>query len=304
MRKAWQDVQDGRAIDVGFLYDSVEAHPSTPLTPEAMRIVYPIIRGDAVWLDTEATIQSVLSTVIDAARSRRMHLNQVIADEDALYDEGQWKALSEGNEDLILKSGDEIVLGFDGGKTDDATALVAIRIKDAAVFVQHLQEKPAGPEGDDWEVDRSRVDSAVHEAFRLHKVRGFYADVALWESYIDDWAETYREKLSTKATGTHAIAWDMRRSKKLVTAAHERLVQAIWDARLKVDPMDHDFRRHMLNVYRKENEYGVSFQKQSRESSRKIDIYAALMLAHEAYHDFRTRGVKKDKELTGRVWGF
>jgi len=44
---------------------------------------------------------------------------------------------------------------------------------------------------------------------------------------------------------------------------------------------------------------GVSFGKESRESPRKCDLYAALMLAHEALHDLRTRG-KKTKRRTGR----
>ncbi|MFI7598300.1 hypothetical protein [Actinoplanes sp. NPDC049681] len=45
MREAWEKIREGRAGDVGFLYDSIEAHPRTPLTPAALRIVIPKIRG-------------------------------------------------------------------------------------------------------------------------------------------------------------------------------------------------------------------------------------------------------------------
>jgi len=58
-------------------------------------------------------------------------------------------------------------------------------------------------------------------------------------------------------------------------------------------------RRHVLNARRRTNNHGVGFGKESRESPRKVDIYAALMLAHEALHDLRTRG-KKVKVLSRR----
>lgn len=296
MREAFDKIVEGRALDVGFLYDSVEAHPKTPLTPEALRIVIPKIRGDAVWLNVETIIQSVLDITLSAARSRRMWLNQIVADEDALYGPEIWTPLLV--EGATLKPGDEITLGFDGGKTDDATALVALRVEDSVAFVLALFEKPDGPAGDGWQVNREAVDSAVHEAFRLFQVQGFYADVALWESYIAEWAAAYGEGLAVKAEGRNAVAWDMRQSLQRVTRAHERLMRSIFDGKLFHDG-DPSLRRHVLNAMRRTNNYGISFGKESAESSRKVDLYAALMLAHEALYDLRTRG-KKTRVRTGR----
>ncbi|MDH6462066.1 hypothetical protein M2302_002241 [Micromonospora sp. A200] len=296
MREAYNKIVEGRAVDVGFLYDSVEAHPKTPLTAEALRIVLPKIRGDAVWLNVETIIQSVQDLTLSASRSRRMWLNQIVADEDALYGPEQWVPLEV--EGATLQPGDEIVLGFDGGKTDDSTGLVCIRVSDSVAFVLGLWEKPDGPASEGWEVDRVAVDSAVHEAFRTFKVKGFYADVALWESYITEWSETYGEGLAVKASEKSVIGWDMRQSLQRVTRAHERLMQTIFDGKLRHDG-DLSLRRHLLNARRRTNNYGVSFGKESRESPRKVDLYAALMLAHEALHDLRTRG-KKVKPRSGR----
>ncbi|QAY17209.1 terminase large subunit [Streptomyces phage Bovely] len=297
MRESFEKILEGRALDVGFMYDSLEAHPKTPLSPEALKVVIPKIRGDAVWLRVESIIQSVLDTTIAPSRSRRMWLNQIVAEEDALYGPAEWDVL--GNEKLILQPGDEIVLGFDGGKTHDATALVAIRVRDMAAFLLGLWEKPDGPQGDNWEVPRWEVDSEVHSAFKQFKVQAFYADVALWESYISEWSETYGDSLVVKSpVGRDAIGFDMRSSLKLVTMAHERLMRSIFDGKLAHDG-DRSLRRHALNARRRTNNYGVSFGKESRESPRKIDAYAALMLAHEALYDLRARG-KKQKVRTGR----
>lgn len=299
MREMADKIAEGRVADVGFLYDSVEAHPKTPLTPEALRIVIPKIRGDAVWLNPEAIIQSVLDTTIPPSRSRRMWLNQIVAEEDALYSPTEWAALYDP--DAILMPGDPITLGFDGGKTDDATALVAVRTTDSCAFLLHLQEKPEGDEGRDWEVDRGRVDSAVHEAFAEYDVKGFYADVALWESYISEWAETYGEGLSVRSGGRDPISWDMRASLQRVTRANERTIQAVKDEKLRHDG-DLAMRRHVLNVRRRSNKHGVSFGKESRESPRKIDAYAALVLAFECLADFRAKGQKPKTQRTGRAY--
>ncbi|MFC4089346.1 terminase [Micromonospora sp. GCM10011541] len=296
MRVSYEKILEGKAVDVGFLYDSIEAHPKTPLTPEALEIVIPKIRGDAVWLKVAGIIQSIQTTTISVARSRRMWLNQVVADEDALYGYEQWKPLE--REDAVLKPGDEIVMGFDGGKTDDATALVCIRVSDMTAFVLGVWEKPDGPQGENWEVPRQAVDSQVHEAFRLFNVRGFYADVALWESYITEWSETYGEGLGVKASEKSVIGWDMRGSQKRSVQAHERLMSSIFDGKLFHDG-DLTLRRHLLNAHRHNTPYGVSFRK--GDENRKIDAYAALMLAHEALYDLRTRG-RKTKPKTGRSY--
>lgn len=297
MRESFEKVLEGRAVDSGMLYDSLEAHPSTPLSPEALRIVLPKIRGDAVWLNVETIIASVLDTTMAASRSRRMWLNQIVAEEDAIY--GPEMVARMALPDEVLAPNEEVVLGFDGGKTDDDTALVAIRISDAVAFVLCHEYKPDGPAGDGWEVNRAKVNSEVHEAFRLYDVKGFYADVALWESYITEWAETYGESLHVKADGRNPIAWDMRQSQKRVTLAHERLMQTIYDAKVFFNG-DLSLKRHILNARRRTNNYGISFGKESRESPRKVDLYAALLLAHECLYDFRTRGGKAARKRTGR----
>ncbi|MGC4928069.1 terminase [Streptomyces sp. DT117] len=297
MREAFDKVREGKAADVGALYDSIEAHPKTPLTAEALRIVIPKIRGDAVWLKVETIIKSVLNLTISASRSRRMYLNQIVAEEDAVYGPAEWADIEDDSR--TLQPGDEITLGFDGGKTDDATALVALRVKDMCAFVLGVWERPDGPQGVNWTVPRESVDSAVHDAFRLFSVQGFFADVALWESYISEWDDQYGETLAVRSPlGKDSIGWDMRSSLKTSTMAHERLMRSIFDRKLTHDG-DLTLRRHVLNARRRTNNYGLSFGKESKDSPKKVDAYAALLLAHEALVELRARG-KKARRRTGR----
>lgn len=302
-RESFDKTLSGRAQGYGLLYDSIEAHPETPLTAQALRIVIPKIRGDAKWLSVDSIIKSMLNGLISPSRTRRMYLNQIVADEDALYSRAQWEPLR--RDGAKLAPGDQVVLGFDGGKTDDATALVALRLSDKTAFVLGMWQRPHNwPTGEDapkWEVSRELVDSAVHDAFRVLKPVAFYADVALWESYIAEWSRQYGDTLRVQASGTSAIGWDMRSSLQRVTRAHERLVQDILDKKLFHDG-DPDLQTHVLNARRRVNAYGVSFGKESRESPRKVDLYAALMLAHEAMFDFYAKAKPEKPAHDTRGW--
>jgi hypothetical protein len=295
MREAYNAVREGRAVDTRVLYDSIEADPRTPLTPEALRLVLPQIRGDATWLDVNAIIASVMNLTVSVARSRRMWLNMVTADDDAVYGPADLAAIVR---DATLRPGDEIVLGFDGGKSDDGTAVVAIRVRDGMTFLLGYWQAPDGPAGDGWEIDRAAVDSEVRRAFRVFTVAGMYCDVALWESHIQAWAEDYGKQLKVTAPGKNPLAWDMRGSLKRSTLAHERLVSAILEGRVFFDG-DLTLKRHALNAKRRENKHGLSFGKASRESKYKVDAYAAWMLAHEALGDFRIRSAQNARSGQG-----
>nr|MBQ1167158.1 terminase [Streptomyces sp. A73] len=65
------------------------------------------------------------------SRSRRFWFNQIIAAEDAFLARYEWDA--HPHEGLDLVSRDELVLFFDGSKSDDATGLVGCRLSDGLV---------------------------------------------------------------------------------------------------------------------------------------------------------------------------
>lgn len=296
MRTAYEEQQRGKAVKTRFLYDSLEAAAHTPMTTRVLPVVLDMIRGDSVWLDIDEIMDSILQSSIGLERSRRMWLNQIVADSEGLYSPAMWAACEvEGD----LSPGDEIVLGFDGGKSDDATALVAMRVSDALVVPLGVWEKPSGPLGEGWEVDRAEVDSAVHDAFRLFEVVAFYADVELWQSYIDKWSNTWRAQLAVRASANSPIGRDMRGDRKGMTLGHEALMDAIDAGAIKHNG-DPTLTRHTMNTRRAVNNYGVSFRKESRESPKKVDAYAAMFLAFLARREFLDKG-KVARKRTGRV---
>jgi hypothetical protein len=255
--------------------------------------------SDMPWIDLDRIVAEVYDPNTEPGDARRFYLNEVTSADDALVTAAQWdQCRAEGD----LEPGDVVTLGFDGGRTDDATALVACRVSDRLFRPLGIWQAPAQAKA--WEIDRELVDEAVETAFDRFTVVGFYADVALWESYIDRWAQAHRGVLRVKASPQSAVGWDMRSRLQIATRGTERLAAAIRDGQVRwAADVQHSttLRQHVLNVRRRPNRYGVSFGKESRESPLKVDGFAAMQLADMARHDLLESGWAPTKARTNRA---
>lgn len=298
-RIGYEEILDGKRRDSGILYDSIEATSGVDLSEETLRRVLPLVRGDSTWLNIDAIVDKIMDPASAPANSRRMWLNQIVAASDALVTEEEWRALWVDKE---LQRGDAIVLGFDGSWKSDATALVAIRLQDGLITPLLIEERPVELDKSlDWHVDRGKVDVAVRDAFRDYDVRAMLCDTRLWESYIADWAAEFGHQVQVRSPGSNAFAWDMSGGGQYRTAkANELLVSSIRAKAFCTGPskLSRHMRRHVLNVRRKDTRHGVSFQKETANSPKKIDGWAALVAATAAYNMVRQAGVRDEEEGT------
>lgn len=279
-RESWESVQAGQSTDVGLLYDSLEAHPTVTLDPETLPAVLKVLRGDSDWLDIPRIIQEILDRRNPPSRSRRFWLNQIVAAEDAWCTPQEWDALADRK--TKVADGEQITLGFDGSLTDDHTALIGCRVSDGFTFTLGVWD-PAKHRG---EAPREAIDGAVRQAFARYNVVGFFSDLHPWESYVDAWdrdlGRDRGKELCALAGPRHRIAWDMRaRQKEFTVEGAERVLNEITEGALAHDG-DARVRQHVHNARRRPNAWGVSFGKESRESKRKVDALAALILARMA----------------------
>ncbi|RTL03904.1 MAG: terminase [Acidimicrobiia bacterium] len=314
-REAWELGQSGESMGSSTLYDSLEAPPEAPLSlpiepgeseeDHEVRVrsvvseVVRNVRGDSVWLDPERIVRSVLDVRNPPSRSRRFWYNQIEAAEDAWLDPKHVAAAAAGEFDgLDLQVTDELVLFFDGSKSDDATGLVGARMSDGHVVTFGVWERPAGAAGKAWRVNRGEVDRRVRDVLAQHNVVAFWADpshakdddsTGWWDETIDAWHRDFSDRLRCWAVASgpnrHSIMWDMaspERTKQFTLGA-ERFVAEIEDAALCVLEGRREARqltydghpamvRHLRNARRHPNRYGVSLAKEHRESSRKIDL--------------------------------
>ena len=309
--EAWQDVQSGQAVDVGQLYDALEAPADTPVSeipsekedPEGyaagiaqLRAGLEIARGDSTWLPLDAILESVLDTRNPVTESRRKFLNQVNAAEDSWIAPYEWDAIGPTPDDPVppLKPKDKIAMGFDGSKSNDHTALVACRIDDGALFLLG-HWNPADHPND--EVPRDAVDATVHSAFARYDVIAFRADVKEFEAYVDQWGRAYKRKMKVNASPANPIAFDMRGNQKRFAMDCEKFLDSVLEHEIRHDG-NRLLRTHVLNARRHPTNYdAIAIRKASKDSSRKIDAAVCAVLAVGARQDY----LMSKKNRSGRV---
>lgn len=313
--KAWEQQAEGRTRQAtGMLYDHREAPPDTDMADEdSLRAGIRVAYADSLdrnggWVSEDRVVSEVYDPDTDPQEARAYYLNQIT------HASGSWatrqQIIGNARPGELLADGEFVTLGFDGSKSDDSTGLMACRMGDGQLFTIDAWEKPLGPEGTNWEVDRVDVDRVVRATVDRLVVVGWLADVREFESYVDLWGNELGDDLMIDGTTgkyKHPIAFDMRARVSEFTAAAER---ALVDLEAGEYPHDGDSRfvRHMGNTWRAPNRYGVSVSKESRHSQDKIDLTVCGILARHARRlvlasdKWNNRGTKKKP---GRVvaWG-
>lgn len=302
-RLAHEESLQGRGEPDYVMYDSLEAPPEAPISPEATPKVLKKIIGDAYWVNVDNLAKLILSPRSDKSKMRRFYYNQAVAVADALITPAEWNGCKA--EFRPLQPGDTITLGLDGGLSDDATALVAIRIADRSIHLLGLWERPRDLDQDEpWQVDMSEVDGVVMWVKKQFTVAAFFSDVHPIQSYVDKWSEEFRDVVAVKASpGRSVVGFDMRGNGPEITRTNEHLVGAV-RAGAVLHNGDATLRRHVLNTYQAPNRWGMSFRKKSRESAYKVDAYAATLLAYVALNRFIESGKSASSKRGGEAWVF
>jgi hypothetical protein len=309
--EAWVAQEEGRLRGRGrILYDSRMASPDTDFDDDdsiakGVQQAY----GDAYWVDPEDIVQNrILSPRNPLSTSKRYYLNWPEAAEDAWTTQQQWSVLADPA--YYIYDGDDIVMGFDGSRVNDATALIGCHIETGFVFSLGV-----------WETDDGRVPIPVHEvdaAVKAAKERwhicAFFADVNEWEEHTKvSWRALFEDDLPVWAVPAgkdpQPVAWDMRSHVAEFTMACE-MVEGEISSRAFIQDGDSFLGRHVVNARRRPNRWGISIGKESPRSSRKIDACVAMIIARHARRlVLSNKNYKEEKkaiEAAGkrRIWSF
>jgi hypothetical protein len=141
------------------------------------------------WVNIRGRIMHEVRSVahLEADR-RRFFLNEIVVGESIMIDPVRWDLQARPGE--VLAPGEAIVLGFDGSKYRDATALIASRRSDGRLFEIRVWEKPDDSTRD-WRVPSAEVDRVVTETFGAYDVAVMFADPFRWQDYLDAWAARF-----------------------------------------------------------------------------------------------------------------
>ena len=167
--------------------------------------------------------------------------------------------------------GEKIVLGFDGSASGDSTALVGCTL-DGHVFVVAAWEAPADDQR--WRVPRNEVTAMVASAFEQWDVIELAADPWGWRSELEEWEAAHK----------NVVQWNTAHAQRMAPAT-DRLYAAIIDQQMTYDG-DPRLVEHVNNCVPKATALGDLVHKDKRNSTRKIDLAVAAIVAFDraAWH--------------------
>ena len=221
----------------------------------------------------------------------------------------------------VVRREDPIVVFFDGGKTDDHTAVSGCRLSDGYVFaLGHWGRPPGATTREEWFAPREEVDArmkyVVEERFNVVALWGdpSYArddedDTAYWQGLLDEWHRRWKDRLKYWAvrtgTGQHAVIWDMS------SPAHQAVFVQQGAEVFQRDMLDrrvvHDgnpqFVRYMKNAKGYQTKFGRSLWKGARGSQRKIDG-AVTHVGARMLRNLVLNWDRGDESKAGHLWGF
>lgn len=268
--------------------------------------------GDAIqWNDPEGLLDSLFDPRRSESDTRRYFFNAVVAASNSWIETHTWasiglkhhmaEAKAQGRKVGIHppRRGDKIALGFDGGRTSDATVLIACRIDDGYVFPISIWEAPDSKASKDWSIDRQEVDAVVADTFKKFKVVAFLADPPLWQDYVDRWDNLYGDQLDIKASPGKAIEFWTSRYAEMAKVV-ERTGTAIRSG--EIIHGDHlVLTRHVMNARIWHRTAGDVIGKDRKGSAKKMDAAVGMCLAVEGRARYRKQFKEKQASVPRRV---
>ena len=200
-------------------------------------------------------------------RTKRM--NQWVSSINSWLPAGAWDSC---RDEFEIKPDDEIVLGFDGSFSGDASVIVGATIpKDdepVRVFLVKAWEKDLNIHDDDWRVDIGEVEDTIRQFCASHpNVREIACDPFRWQ----------RSMQALEEAGLPIVEWPSTSPARMVPAC-AKFYDAVMEGKLKQDG-DGTLARHLDNAAVKIDRLGPRIVKENRNSPRKIDAAVAAVIA-------------------------
>ena len=285
-----RQVSEGNISDSKLFFFHRQASEKHDLeTPEGRKAAIIEASGPvAEWSDISGIEEQWQDPTADRNYLERVWLNRPVKTSAQAFSAATWKDLEKP--DYTPADGALIVLGFDGARFRDATALVGAEVETGHEFLLGCWERPRNV--DEWEVPVDEVDAAVAAAFDRWNVWRMYCDPPYWESYADKWAGEY---------GDRVHLWWTNRPKAMALAV-QAFVGGMESGELSHDG-NKDLARHIGNAQRREtrmvDETGKKLwviAKERPDSPHKIDAAMAAILAWEARGDCIAEGMLNQAE--------
>jgi phage terminase large subunit-like protein len=258
----WDLVEHGRRRDdPSFVYVEYAAPEDCEVDDEdAWAVANPALH-DFLFVDA---LRSTMRTTRETD-FRRYRLGQWTQHADAWLPREAWLACAAARP---IPDDADVVLGFDGSYSGDATAIVAVELGDVPhLDVVRVWEPAEGVPGS--QVPIVDVEDALREACKRWRVQTIVADPFRWARSLQLLAD---EGLPVE---------EFPQSPQRMTPATQRFGEAVLNRALTHSGHP-DLARHVGNAVVKNDSRGHRIVKEHKDSTRRIDLAVAAVMAHAA----------------------
>jgi phage terminase large subunit-like protein/intein/homing endonuclease len=196
----------------------------------------------------------------------RYHLGIWVPHAESWLPAGAWEDCKD--ESITIPDGADVCLGFDGSFNNDSTALVVVSCgQKPHIDVVQCWEKPLTANAD-WAVPIQDVEDAIRRSCKRWQVREIVCDVYRW-------ARTFQ---ILEDEGLPVVEFPQNASR--MTPATQRFYEATLNKML-THSGDQRLARHIGNAVLKVDARGQRITKESKASSRKIDLAVSAVMAYD-----------------------
>ena len=201
------------------------------------------------------------------AEFRTKRINQWVSSQQIWLPTGTFEACANG--ETQPPEGVEIVLGFDGSFSGDASVVVGCTTEEKPhIFLIKAWEKQL-TDRDDWRVDIAEVEQTIIEAAKKWQVREVVCDPFRWQRSMQVLADE----------GLPIVEYPSSSPARMVQAC-AKFRDAVTESNLTHDGSP-TLIRHMNNCVVKSDRLGPRVVKEHKQSSRKIDAAVAAIIAFD-----------------------
>lgn len=288
--ETWQKICDG-LTEPDLLYDNAEAFVNDIYDKDEAWPILEKLYGDSMksrggWINLDRVWSEINDPATREADARRFYFNQRVHSGSQWIRKEKWEACFDPDLKRLKKS-DRIAIGFRGQTRNGATAIVACRLKDSALFVLRSWEVE-----EDKEVPWRSVDEAMRDILDDYNVVLAFMAPQNWQDIVARWYEAFEDVVEE--------FWTSNRSK--MCKATEQFETAVTAGRVKHNG-DSVLRRHIENAETEDTPTGLLIRKVTKNSTKYISTAEAAILAYESAQMAIERGLDTDGP-TGQLWSF
>lgn len=274
----------------GVLFDSESIHVKDVKDPEEAIPALKWIYRNSPWVNVNRIFDEICDSNTRESSARKFYFNEIVIGESGWLKEEEIEQCRDPKLKPLRKT-DRIALGFKGATRNGAAAVVAVRLRDQAVFLLKMWEKPERADRN-WEVPAYEVDQFMRKQFEKRDVFFAYADPHQYQDIVGKWAADYDDVveefwLTSKAKYAKAI-------EGFESAVRDKRV--VWNDQANLE-------RHILACHILETPQGDILRKETNDSKRYIAAAQAAVLAMEACKEAIERGgLAPDVDRTMYAW--